>query len=400
MLRLKRGCDRARAHPWIFKGEVAGVSAVAPGDAVSVVDAAGAFVGRGWFNPGPALCCRIATRVDEPLDEAFLRRRLGAALALRAALHQPPALSPRGVVTPGAATATRLVWAEADLLPGLVVDRYGGVLVVQCQTLALARRRDEVVEALREVAGAGPVFHADEAAAAAHEGFAARRGWHDAAGPARMTVDEGDVRFVVTFGAGQKTGLYLDQAANRLRAAALGVRGDVLDAFAYQAGFAIHALRGGAARALCLESSPEAAATARETIDLNGLGGRAEVRAGNAFDELRGLDAARARFELVVLDPPPFARSRAARDAAARGYKEINLRALRLLAPGGRLLTFSCSHHIGDALFEEICREAAADAGVTARVVERLGQAPDHPVILTVPETRYLTGLHLQAVPR
>lgn len=388
MLRLKRGRDRARAHPWIFKGEVADVSPVAPGEAVAVVDAGGAFVGRGWFNPGPTLCCRIATRVDEPLDGAFLRRRLHAALTLR------------GALVPGGATAARLVWSEGDLLPGLVVDRYGDVLVVQCQTLALAHRRGEVVEALREVAGAGPVFHADEETAAAHEGFAARRGWHDAAGPARAIVAEGEVRFAVAFGAGQKTGLYLDQAANRLRAAALGTGGDVLDAFAYQAGFAVQALRGGAVRALCLESSPEAVAAARENLDLNGLADRAEVRAGNAFDELRRLDAARARFDLVVLDPPPFARSRAALDAAARGYKEINLRALRLLAPGGRLLTFSCSYHVGDALFEDVCREAAADAGVTVRVVERLSQAPDHPVILTVPETRYLTGLHLQAVPR
>lgn len=389
VLRLKRGHDRARAHPWVFKGEVADVSAVEPGDAVTVVEAAGAFVGRGWFNPGPTLCCRIATRVDEPLDGAFLRRRLRAALALRA---PGPA---------GAPAAARLVWSEGDLLPGLIVDRYGEVLVVQCQTLALERRRDEVVGALREVAGAGPLFHADDAVAAAHEGFAARRGWHDQAGPARTIVAEGEARLAVTFGAGQKTGLYLDQAANRRRAGALGVAGDVLDAFAYHAGFAVHALRGnGTGRALCLESSPEAVAAARENLELNGLTGRAEVRAVNAFDELRRLGAARARFELIVLDPPPFARSRATLAAARRGYKEINLRALRLLTPGGRLLTFSCSHHVGDALFEDVCREAAADAGVTMRVVERLTQAPDHPAILTVPETRYLKGLHLQAVPR
>jgi 23S rRNA (cytosine1962-C5)-methyltransferase len=213
-----------------------------------------------------------------------------------------------------------------------------------------------------------------------------------------VLVREGRATWRVTPGVGHKTGLYLDQAENRLRVAGLATGQDVLDAFCYTAGFASQALLGGARRALGIESSPDAIAAARDTLELNGVGDRAEIRAANAFDELRRLERAGERFGLVVLDPPPFARGRERLEAAARGYKEINLRAMRLLAPGGHLMTFSCSHHVSDAMFEEICREAAADAGVTLRVLETLTQARDHPVLLTVPETRYLTGRLLQAL--
>jgi 23S rRNA (cytosine1962-C5)-methyltransferase len=387
-LRLKRGHDHPRVHPWIFKGDVADVSDVRPGTAVTVVDAAGRFVGRGFYNPRPALCCRILTRRDEPLDGAFFRKRLGAALAFRAGLAGSGAGS----------SASRLVWSEADLLPGLVVDRYGEALVVQCQTLGMAAVRSTVVEALRTLLGPGPVLDADEDAPAALEGFAPARGWRDRAGPDTVVVAEGAVRLEVTLGAGHKTGLYLDQAENRRRGAPLAPGGAVLDAFSYTAGFACHALAGGARHAVCLESAPEAIAGARANLELNGVAARAEIRPVNAFDELRRLERAGEHFALVVLDPPPFARSRAALEAAGRGYKEINLRAMRLLAPGGHLMTFSCSHHVSSLLFEEICRAAASDAGVPLRVIDRLGQAPDHPVLLGVPETRYLTGLLLQQV--
>jgi 23S rRNA (cytosine1962-C5)-methyltransferase len=213
-----------------------------------------------------------------------------------------------------------------------------------------------------------------------------------------VVVNEAGIRLRVTFGAGHKTGLYLDQAANRRRTGALAGDRDVLDAFSYTAGFACHAMQAGARHAVCLESSPEAVSGALENLALNGLAKRAEVRAVNAFDELRRLERAGERFGLVIVDPPPFARSRAALEAAERGYKEINLRAMRLLAQGGYLMTFSCSHHVSPALFEDICRGASADADVPLRLIEPLGQAPDHPVLLTVPETRYLTGLLLLRV--
>jgi 23S rRNA (cytosine1962-C5)-methyltransferase len=386
ILRLKRGRDqRARTHPWIFKGDVADVSEVVAGAAVTVVDATGRFVGRGLFNPQPALCCRVLTWDDEPIDAAFLQRRLDAAVSARAQA---------GVVP----EAARLVWSEADGLPGLVVDRYGPVLVLQCLTLGMARLRGELVAGLRARLGDRAVLSADDGVVARLEGFEPVAGWVDRPGPEEIVVEEGAVRLAVHPGAGHKTGLYLDQAANRVRVAAAAGPGDVLDVFAYTAGFACHALRAGARRAVCVESSPEAVTGARRNLALNGLAERAEIRAVNAFDELRRLDRARERFDLVVLDPPPFARARTALDAALRGYKEINLRALRLLAPGGRLATFSCSHHVDETTFEATLREAAVDAGVRARVVARLPQAPDHPVLLTVPETRYLKGVLLEAL--
>jgi len=382
VLRLKRGRDeRARTHPWIFKADVADVGAAAPGSAVTIVDASGRFVGRGLFNPRPALCCRIVTWQDEPVDEGLVRRRVRTAVSRRG--DGPPALG-------------RYVWSEADGLPGAVADRYGEVLVIQCLTLGMALRREALVAALRGVAGDLPVFSADDDTPATLEGFEPRRGWVDREGPSRVVVEEGGVRLAVTPGAGHKTGLYLDQRDNRLRIGALARGRDVLDAFAYTAAFACHALAAGARRALCLESSPEAIEAARANLALNGAADRAEVVGGNAFDALRRLERERARFGLVVLDPPPFARGRTTLEAAARGYKEINLRAMRLLEPGGTLATFSCSHHVGVSMFEEICRSAAADAGVQLRVVAPLGQAADHPVLLTVPETGYLKGLLLQ----
>lgn len=297
---------------------------------------------------------------------------------------------------PPSQSSGRLVWSEADFLPGLVVDRYGEVLAVQCQTLGVARVRQVVVAALRTLLGERPVLSADDDAPAALEGFTPERGWLDRPGPDHLVVEEGSVRLRVSLVTGHKTGLYLDQAENRRRAGTLARGQDVLDAFSYTAGFACHALSGGARRAVCLESAPDAIAGARENVALNGVAARAEIRAINAFDELRRLERAGERFGLVILDPPPFARSRAALEAAGRGYKEINLRAMRLLAPGGHLMTFSCSHHVSPSLFEEICRAAAVDADVPLRVIDRLGQASDHPVLLTVPETRYLAGLLLQ----
>jgi 23S rRNA (cytosine1962-C5)-methyltransferase len=386
VLRLKRGKEgRARVHPWIFKGDVADASAVEPGDVVTVVDAGGRFVGRGFFNPRPALCCRIVTWEDEAVDARLVARRLAAAVDARVA---------DGVVP----DVGRLVWSEADGLPGLVVDRYGPVLVVQCLTLAMARRRDEIVAGMRARLGDLPVFSLDDAVTAQLEGFAPATGWVDRTGPDEIVVVEGGVRLAVRPGVGHKTGVYLDQATNRVLVGAAAGPGDVLDVFAYTAAFACHALRGGARRAVCLESSPEAIAGAHRNLELNGFVDRAEVRAVNAFDELRRLDRERTRFELIVLDPPPFARSRSALDAALRGYKEINLRALRLLAPGGRLATFSCSHHVDDATFAATVRDAATDAGVRLRLLARLEQAADHPVLFTVPETRYLKGLLLQAL--
>ena len=370
-------------HPWIFKGDVADVSdGVEPGAAVTVLDSTGRLVGRGLFNPRPALCCRLLTWTDEVIDAEFWRRRVAAAVDARS----------------GRKSALRLVWSEADALAGLVIDRYGPVAVLQTVTLGMARRRDELAVALRAVIGDVAVYCADDPTAAALEGFEPAAGWLDAPGPSSVVVEEGPARLLVRIGAGHKTGLYLDQADNRTLIGPLGRGRAVLDVFAYTAGFACHALLGGATSAVCVESSKDALAGAVDNLALNGVAARAEIRDANAFDELRRLDRAGQRFGLIVLDPPPFARARGALEAALRGYKEINLRAIRLLEPGGVLATFSCSYHVGQDAFDAMVRDAARDAGARLRLLTPLTQSADHPVLLTVPETRYLKGLLLERI--
>jgi 23S rRNA (cytosine1962-C5)-methyltransferase len=289
-------------------------------------------------------------------------------------------------------SAYRLCWSEADGLPGLVVDRYGPVSVVQCLTLGMARVADWVREALERLFPGDPMLRLDDPTAARIEGFEPVRETY----PTELVVEEGPARFAVALGSGHKTGLYLDQRDNRLLVAGLARGRRVLDAFCYGGGFACQALLAGASAALLVDSSAEALAVARQNLAQNGVAGRAFIGAGNAFDALRELEARGERFGLVVLDPPPFTRRKDAVEAAARGYKEINLRGLRLLERGGLLATFSCSHHVTPVLFEDICRQAAGDAGLRVRILATLTQSRDHPVILTIPETHYLTGLLLE----
>ena len=262
----------------------------------------------------------------------------------------------------------------------------------------MTRCRPWVLEALRSLEGVTHYYGHDEEVAGRLEGFEPLQAWIGEPGPSEVEIREGPCRFVVAIEGGQKTGFYLDQRENRALVAGLARGRTLLDVFCYSGAFACQGLAGGATHAVAIESSREALALARRNLALNGLADGAEVREGNAFDLLRGMERAGERFDLIVLDPPPFTRTKTALEAAARGYKEINLRALRLLKPGGILATFSCSHHVSPGQFEEICRAAAADAGVTVRALATLSQSRDHPVLLTVPETRYLKGLLLEVV--
>ena len=383
---LKAGTGRRleAGHPWIYRGEIADLRGRwVPGDAVDVVDAGGHFLGRGFYNPRPSLACRLLTRADEPVDQGFFLRRLRDALEYRRSA---------GLL----AEAYRLCWSEADGLPGLVVDRYGPLSVVQCLTLGMARAEPWIAASLETMFPGSAMYRLDDPTAARIEGYEAQRRWQGEPGPSELLVAEGPCRLTVLVGGGQKTGLYLDQGDNHALVASHAAGRRVLDAFAYAGAFACHALRAGAASALLLDSSTDALALARRNLELNGMAERAELRLVNAFDALRALEAGGERFGLIVLDPPPFTRRKDAVEAAARGYKEINLRAFRLLEPGGVLATFSCSHHVSPALFESVCRDAAGDAVVRARVLGTLEQSRDHPVLLSVPESRYLTGLLLE----
>ena len=389
VLRPQREARIRGGHPWIYRIDVARLDGPwTDAEAVTVCAADGRVLGRGFYNPRPQIVCRLMTRHDEPVDDGFLRRRLHAAWAYRGTLGYE-------------GDAARVVFGEADQLPGLVVDRYGDVLVVQTLTRGIAARAIRLAELAAEVTGARAVYRRGDATAAAIEGFDDTSGWLVGRTESVVEIREGPCRFRLDLEDGQKTGFYLDQRENRALVGARAAGRDVLDAFAYTGAFGAWALRGGAASVLALDSSGPACARAAAHLAANappGGAARHEVLEANAFDTLRGFERGGRRFDLVVLDPPPFTRRRAAVDAALRGYKEINLRALRCLRPGGLLATFCCSHHVSPALFDEVCQAAVEDVGRPVRVVARVTQARDHPVLLAVAETRYLTGLVLEVL--
>jgi len=378
---LRKGRDRrARAgHLWVYAGEVGRVDEGSePGTAVDVVDHRGRFLGRGYYNPASAIVVRLMTRRrDEPLDAVLLRRRIAEAVAYRR--HFYPA-----------GESCRLVFSEGDRLPGVTVDRYGPCLAVQISTLGIDRLRDDLVAALKDAVHPRGIFERSDLGVRAREGLEARTGLLDGEVPETIEVAIDGLRFLVGLRVGQKTGLYLDHRLNRqaLRPHARGRR--VLDVFCNTGSFALYALQAGAEAATGIEISKECLELARRNAEINGLAERCTWIEGNAFDLLKDLDRSGERFGLIVLDPPAFTKSAQAVAAARRGYKEINLPSLKLAPPGAALLTSSSSYHIGPEEFLEVVREAAADAGREVSLIEMRGQAPDHPINLAVPETRYL----------
>jgi 23S rRNA (cytosine1962-C5)-methyltransferase len=386
VLRPRREARLLAGHPWVYRADVARLAgAWSPDEAVTVVDAGGLVVGRGFYNPRPQIVCRLLTRLDEPVDRAFFERRLRAAWRFRQWLGYD-------------GDAGRVVGSEGDGLPGLIVDRYGDVLVLQALTRGIARHAVMLAELAAALVPARAVYQRADAVAAAIEGLEDGSGWLVGEAASDVEIREGPCRFRVDLAAGHKTGFYLDQRENRSAVGRLASGREMLDTFCYTGAFSAWALRSGAASVLGVESSVEAGEQARAHAELNGGAGRFTLLAGNAFDVLRDLQRQGRRFDLVVLDPPSFTRRKTAVEPALRGYKEINLRGLACLRPGGLLATFSCSHHVSPAFFEDVCRAAAGDSRRTVRVRGAYLQAQDHPIVLTVPETRYLKGLLLEVL--
>ncbi len=378
-----RGAARARSgHPWIYRSDIAEAGGEA-GDVVPVFDRGGNFLGRAFYNPGSEISLRVAERRDEPVDESWFGTRIGRALAYRDSLEID-------------GDAYRLLHSEADGVPGLVVDRYGEYLVLQVGSVAVERRLDWIVDTLVELLSPRGILLRGDSAARKREGLdTAVRVLHGGV-PESVVVREGPVRYRARLWSGQKTGGFLDQRENRLAAGGYA-RGRVLDVFSYAGGFALHAARR-AETVEAVDASGPALEAARADAELNGRGNIAFTRS-NAFDLLRGRSRAGEGYDMVILDPPAFARTKRELQRARRAYKEINLRAMKLLNPGGILVTCSCSYHFSRELMEETLRSAAADAGKTLRTREWRGQAQDHPEILTVPETRYLKCAVLECVP-
>jgi 23S rRNA (cytosine1962-C5)-methyltransferase len=380
-VRLLPGRHRrvAAGHPWVYATEVAGVEGeFAPGDLVRVVDARGRFLGRGYANPASQILVRLLTRdPEEQVDRDFFRRRLTAALEYRRRV------APK-------AEACRLVFGEADFLPALIVDRFGPYLVLQTLALGIDRFKDLVVDVLVELLQPRGIYERNDVNVRGLEGLELRTGYLYGQFDPLVTFVEHGLRFAADLARGQKTGFFLDQRENRLALKDLAPGARVLDAFCYTGAFALHAALFGAREVVGVDIAPAAVDLAREHAHLNGLADRCRFYAANAFDELRRLAAAGEKFDLVILDPPAFTKSKEALPGAIRGYKEINLRAMKILRPGGFLVTCSCSYHLDEAAFLEVVLAAAADAGRVLRLVELRRQARDHPILPAARETYYL----------
>lgn len=384
VLKPGREARVSSGHLWVYAGEVARIDGRAPdGGIVDVRAHRGRWIGRGFLNRRSALTVRLLTHRPEPIDAAFFRRRLQDAWAYR-----------RRMLV--ATDACRVVAGEGDLLPGLIVDRYADVLVLQTLALGMDARRDLVVGLLTDLLQPASVYERNDPPVRALEGLPPRSGWLLGEREPVVEIRDGPARFLVDVAAGQKTGFFLDQRDNRLAVAALVKDLEVLDVFCYTGAFSVLAALGGARSVRGIDSSAGALALARRNAELNGVGDRCTFVEANAFDELRALAASGARVDAVILDPPPFARTKEALERAAAGYKEINLRALKLLRPGGYLITCSCSSHMGEGLLQQVVGSAAVDARREVRLVESRGHARDHPVHPAMPETRYLTCLILE----
>jgi 23S rRNA (cytosine1962-C5)-methyltransferase len=377
----RKGSDRlATGHPWVYRSDVERPPTAASGDVVALVDGRGRFLGKAFWSERSQISVRVLTRDEEPVDDEFLARRLASALELR-----------RRVL--GEETLCRLVHGESDLLPGLVVDRYGDVAVVQTLVPGTERRKEAIADWLTANLPLRAVLERNDLRVRELEGLPQVKGVLRGSDPGPVEVQEGEVRLRLDLLAGQKTGSFLDQRENHLLAGRLA-RGRALDCFSYAGGFALQLARG-AEEVVAVEMQPQAAAALRENVALN-RAAHVRVEEANAFDFLRDEAEGSPSWDTVVLDPPAFAKNKASVAAARRGYKEVNLRALRVLRPGGILVTASCSYHVSAETFEEIVREAAADAGRPVQVLERRGAGRDHPERLGMPESRYLKCLVLR----
>lgn len=385
-VRLKAGREKSvrHRHPWVYSGAIERVGgAPVAGDIVDVIDSRGGFLGRGYCNPESKITVRMLAWDDRPIDDAFWGERVHAAVRRR-----------DGLLADGSTNACRLVHAEADFLPGLIVDRYADVLVVQFLTAGVERVRAVLLDSLLSAAAPAAVFERSDTASRVREGLAAASGVIHGSVVHAVEIRENGVRFSANVETGQKTGFYFDQRDNRATVATMVEGKRVLDAFCHTGAFAAYAMRAGAHAVTLLDSSATSLAMARTNLQMNTSAGcEAEFVQDDVGERLRAYRGAGRTFDLVVLDPPRFATNRHQLDNALRAYKDVNRVALEVLAPGGILATFSCSQAVDPASFTMAVAWAGLDAGRELQIVRRLGQGSDHPVLASFPESEYLKGL-------
>ncbi|HEX6270501.1 MAG TPA: class I SAM-dependent methyltransferase [Anaerolineales bacterium] len=385
---LKQGREKSllRRHPWIFSGAIHHMDdpSAASGETVDLLSFDKQFLARASYSPHSQIRARVWSFEEESIDTDFFRRRIRSAIGTRQKLNAE-----------SQSTAYRLIYAESDGIPGLIADRYGQVLVLQFLTAGSEFWKENLANLLLEETGLSTIYERSDADVRELEGLATKVGTLRGTIPdPEITIQENGLKYKVNFVEGHKTGFYLDQRKNRLRVRELAKDKDVLDCFCYTGGFTLSALAGGAKSVTAMDASGEALALAKENIRLNELpANKADFIEGDVFQLLRRFRDENRSFDMIILDPPKFAPTAAQAERAARGYKDINLFAFKLLRPGGILVTFSCSGGIDAGLFQKIIAGAALDAGVDAQIIEYLSQGSDHPVLLSFPEGAYLKGL-------
>ncbi len=364
-------------HPWVFRSDIAKMEGeTEPGGIVSVVSSKGRFVAKAFWNPASEITLRVMSLKDEPIDRNFIRQRVREAIEYRRSFAD--------------LRSCRLVFAESDRLPAMIVDSFGDVLVMQCLALGMERFKRDVTDMLVEEMRPAGIWERSDVPVRRHEGLAMESGLRYGEVPDRVEMCENGVRFLVDVKQGQKTGFFLDQKENRAAIAPF-VRGKrVLDCFSHTGSFALHAGHYGAEDVLGVDISELACSCADENARLNGLEHRVRFQAANCFDLLAEKSRSGEKYDVIILDPPAFTKTRAGLESARRGYKEINLRAMKMLRPGGTLITCSCSQHVLPVMFRDIVYSAAIDARVQLRQVEFRTQGRDHPILPAAPETQYL----------
>jgi len=386
---LDRGEDKRirSGHPWVFSNEIREIRGEKiPGATVQVYDANDRFIGTGYYNPSSLIAVRILSREQVDIDTmTFFRDRIAKALAYRHAIY------------PGS-ESFRAVYSEGDALPGLIVDKYGDFLAVQFLTKGMDSRRDLIIAALLDTFSPRGIVARNDAHVRVLEGLEEKVEILYGEAPAVILVEEHGIRIGVDIRRGQKTGHFFDQKDNHALLKAISRDKDVLDCFCYTGSWGLHAAHFGAASVTCIDVSERALIHARENAEINGLAKQMRFEAVDAFDRLKSLKNEGRSFDIVVLDPPAFVKSRKTIKEAAKGYLTVNRRAMELLRKDGYLVTCSCSYHMGREMFRELLTKAARLAGREMRILESRGQAYDHPVLLSVPETEYLKCFLLQVL--
>ncbi len=374
-----------RRHPWIFSGGIKHVDGnPASGSTVDLLSSDKQFLARASYSPHSQIRARVWTFDDEPVDKEFFRKRIRKAIDTRQRLN-----------VKGQSNAYRLIYAESDGVPGLIIDRYNDVLVMQCLTAGAEYWKETFADLLLEETGLTILYERSDADVRELEGLESKVGLlRGALSNFKFPIMENNLRYIIDFQSGHKTGFYLDQRQNRFRVRELAKDKDVLDCFSYTGGFTLNALAGGAKSVLSVDSSADALELCKENVLVNDFPAEKHtVLEGDVFQLLRKFRDEARSFDLIILDPPKFAPTAAHAEKATRAYKDINLLAFKLLRPGGMLVTFSCSGGIDAGLFQKIVAGAALDAGVDAQIVEHLSQGADHPISLHFPEGAYLKGL-------